>query len=358
MKTFSPLSPRLPMMGSENYISLMIRDLLFQGDLMKKLYATLISLLIICISFVALAHADITNVTWIKPAWKNKTGANADPFLGEVSVAYIENTTWTLNIWVRNNEYNSTAPNTVPVDVRVYNIAVWFDWNKFYNTTTNVTIYFDNEHLFTINSTVESTQVASNLFTHAYKIYIDFEYTTISGGIPVTVKDTWLYTGTRFAVLTQKQYDAAQALGEYAFLKSNVSALVDDYAESYGLFIQAEAEANIALYYYNQGEFNSSLQHYQTAVDLLEQSWTVYIGIESEYDQTRLDEEKADLQRLQAEINAINANVTAKLMEANALATAIVINSVALAIFGLGFMFFGVAAIVYAWRKPKASAPA
>jgi tetratricopeptide (TPR) repeat protein len=315
---------------------------------MKKSHVAIISLaMILCVSFATLARADITSVTWIKPAWKNKIGLSADPFLGDVSVAYIENTTWTLNILVNNN---------VGETIVIKNIAVWFDWNKFYNTTTNVTIASNGEYLFTINGTTESAQIASNLFTHRYKIYVDFEYTTVSRN------GTWTYPrvgfAENFAVLTQEQYNAAYASGEYAFLKGNVGTYVDDYAESYSLYIQAETEANTALYYYRQGEFNSSLQHYQTAINLLKQAWTVYIGIKSEYDENQLNKDKAAAEKLQAEANAINANATAKIIEANALAQAMIINATALAIFGLGFMFFGVAAIVYAWRKPKPPAQA
>ncbi|MEM2104928.1 MAG: hypothetical protein QXV21_00425 [Candidatus Bathyarchaeia archaeon] len=324
---------------------------------MKKSYAAIISLVIImCISFAAPASAGITSLTWIKPVWKNKTGLNADPFLGDVSVAYIENTTWILNIWVRNTERNATND---PVDIAVKKIAVWFDWNKFYNTTiSDILIKYNSDYLFTINGTTELTTIASNLFTHRYRIYVEFEYTTMSGGLPVTVKGTWTYDGDRFAVLTQAQYDASQASWEYSFLKGTVSTYVDDYAESYSLYVQAETEANTALYCYTQGDFNASLQHYQAAIDLIKQAWTVYIGIKTEYDQNRLNKDKADADKLQAEANAINANATARLIEANALAQAMVINAVALAIFGLGFMFFGLAAIVYAWKKPKTPAQA
>ncbi|MEM3577868.1 MAG: hypothetical protein QXX51_05360 [Candidatus Bathyarchaeia archaeon] len=315
---------------------------------MKKSHAAIISLaIILCISFVAPASAGITSLTWIKPVWKNRT----DPFLGSVDIAYIENTTWIINIWVRNTERNATGH---PVDITVKNIAVWFDWNKFYNTTKDVLIKYNDEYLFTINGTTELTTIASNLFTHRYRIYIEFEYTTVSGGVPATVKDSWTYDGDRFAVLTQTQYDVSQASWEYSLLKSTVSTYVDDYAESFSLYVQAETEANTALYSYTQGEFNVSLQHYQTAINLIKQAWTVYIGIKAEYDENKLNKDKAEADALQAEANAINANATARLIEANALAQAMVINAVALAIFGLGFMFFGLAAIVYAWRKPKA----
>ncbi|MEM3695200.1 MAG: hypothetical protein QXJ11_04500 [Candidatus Bathyarchaeia archaeon] len=321
---------------------------------MKKSHIAIISLAMLCISFVAPVSAGITSPpTWIKPVWKNKTGLSADPFLGDVSVAYIENTTWTLNIWVKNTERNATGH---PVDITVKNIAVWFDWNKFYNTTINVLIKFNDEYLFTVSNTTESTTIASNFFTHRYRIYIEFEYTTVSGGVPATIKGSWTYDGDRFAVLTQAQFNASQASWEYSFLKNTVSTYVASYAESYSLYVQAETEANTALYYYTQGEFNASLQHYQTAINLIKQAWTVYVGIKAEYDENKLNKDKAEANKLQAEANALNANATARLIEANALAQAMVINAVALAIFGLGFMFFGIAAIVYAWRKPKAPA--
>ncbi|MGB9675559.1 MAG: hypothetical protein ACPL0C_00045 [Candidatus Bathyarchaeales archaeon] len=319
---------------------------------MKKSYAAIAVLLamILCISFVAPASAGIVgSPTWIKPVWKSRL----DPILGSVDIAYIENTTWIFNVWVRNTVTNTTGH---PMDITVKNIAVWFDWNKFYNTTTNVFIKYNDEYLFTINGTTESTTTASNLFTHRYRIYIEYEYTTVSGGTPATVKGSWTYDGDRFAVLTQTQYDAAQASWEYSLIRSTVSTYVDDYAESFSLYIQAETESNTAQYYYTQGDFNASLQHCQMAIDLIKQAWTVYIGIKAEYDENKLNKDKAEADAMQAEANSINANATARLIEANALAQAMVINAVALAIFGLGFMFFGVAAIVYAWRKPKAPA--
>lgn len=212
--------------------------------------------------------------------------------------------------------------------------------------------------MFTISGTTESAATASNLFTHRYRIYIEFEYTTVSGGISATIEDTWTYDGWNFAVLTQEQSDAAQASFEYSFLRSTVGAYVDDYAESYNLYIQAETESNMAMYNYIQGEFDSALQHYQTAINLTKQAWMVYTSIKAEYDQNKLNKDKAEADVLQAEANALNANATARLIEANALAQAMVINAAALAIFGLGFMFFGLAAIIYAWRKPKAPAQA
>jgi len=312
---------------------------------MKKSYvAIVISLtMILCISFVAPASAGIVgSPDWINPVWENRS----DPFLGSVDIAYIENTTWTFRVWVRNTVTNTTGH---PMDITVKNIAVWFDWNKFYNSTPNVLIKYNDEYLFIISNTTESTTTASNLFTHRYRIYIEYEYTTVSGGTPAIIKGSWRYDGDRFAVLTQTQFNAAQAAWEYSLLKDYVRTYVDDYAESFSLYIQAEMEANKALLHYMQGAFSASLQSYQTAIDLINQAWTVYVGIKAEYDQNKLNKEKA-------EIDAINANNTARLIEANALAQSMIINAVALAIFGLGFMFFGVAAIVYAWRKPKTQA--
>ncbi len=71
-----------------------------------------------------------------------------------------------------NYELNSTW---YPMDARVYSIAVWFDWNKFYNTTLDVTVKYGENYLFTINGTTEQISIASNLFTHSYKVYVEFE---------------------------------------------------------------------------------------------------------------------------------------------------------------------------------------
>lgn len=314
---------------------------------MKKILATSLILLMILVSMSTIrnAKADIESIAWIKPAWKDKIGANRDPFLGDVSVAYITNTTWKLNVKVKNDATNGTHN----MDARVYRISVWFDWNKFYNTTVNVNIRYGETYLFTVNNTTEQTSIASNLFTHSYTVQVEYEITFKKDTITTIQRKTWgpkSYTG--FAVLSTEQYNSADASKNYADFEDMVDDKVEDYAESYDLYVQAESEAKLGETAYKGGEFSSALQYYNNALNLLTQSWMKYTIIKEQYDDITLDTENAEL-------DALKANTTAILVHANALATATIINAVGFAFFGIGFIFFGIAAIFYA-RRPKSAA--
>ncbi|MCK4482089.1 hypothetical protein KAU55_02600 [Candidatus Bathyarchaeota archaeon] len=329
---------------------------------MKKTLAVLLVLLLvgfISLSTIHPVRADITGIAWIKPAWKNRTGFNSDPFLGDVKVAYVAGETWTLNVMVYNDELNGTASDPwwtrKPMDVTVTRIAVWFDWNEFYNNTiTDITVDYGTSYLFTVDDTTPPTSTASNLFTHIYKIYVDFEFTYKEGGETHTVKRTWgPWTGDEFAVLSQDQYDAQLAREKFWNFHDRVHDFVDDYTESWGLMIEAEGEAEMAGMSYSQGEFSSALQSFNTASNLLNQSLAVYMPKETELDVITRNQTKARLDRQLAENEAIRANATATRTLADATASAMFVNSLAFVFFGIGFVFFGVAAIIFAWKKPK-----
>jgi len=313
---------------------------------MKKALAISLVVLVVLVSTsnFSQVQAKIDGApVWIKPAWTDKIN---DPyFRANVPIAYIAGSTWTLNVKVLNDATNGTDP----MNARVYRIAVWFDWNKFYNTTVNVNIKYGDTYLFTFSNVTEQTSVASNLFMHSYKVYVEYEITYMHAGGTITEKKTWTWPttgyGTGFAVISQDQYSSANASKNYADFEDMVDDYVDNYAESYNLYIQAEREAKIGTMSYTGGEFSSALQHYNTALGLLTQSWTKYTTIKAEDDSVILDKK-------QAELDAIKANTTATLVHANAVATATVINAVAFAFFGIGFIFFGIAAIFYA-RRPK-----
>lgn len=327
---------------------------------MKRQLATIFIVSLISLaslSAIRTANAGIDSITWLKPAWKNVT----DPFLGDVLIAYVTGTTWMLNVKVYNDATNSTdmvIQDNEKMEAHLSKIAVWFDWNLFYNTTIDVTMKYGTERLFTITNTTEQTSVASNLFTHSYKIYVEYWFSYQEGSGTVTKNETWgPISGNKFAVLSQDQYDSIQASRNYGYFKGNVSSTVDDYSESKGLFIQAEQEATTAALLYSSGEFTGALSHYNTAMSLLNQSYTVAKSKNMQYDTLDLNDYQADIDLKNAEVDAINANATATLIIANAVAQATVVNSIALVFFGLGFMFFGLAAIVYAnKRAPKQQA--
>jgi hypothetical protein len=319
----------------------------------KTILALLLMTGLISVLAIRPAHADITSVAWIKPVQI----PSPDPFLGTISVAYIAGSAWMLNIKVYNDAYNGTPPgplpSVTPMDIRVFNIAVWFDWDLFYNTTVNVGIKHGETHLFTIEGTTESPPTASNLFTHSYSIYVEYEITYKKDGVTVTEDKKWgPYDGVNFAVLSQDQYDAVQTSLDYADFENEVGGYVDDYVDSNSLYIQAEREVVMGDTSYGQGEFSDALLHYNNALSQLTQSWTTYKGIREQYESVILDNQKADLNKKLAEIDAIQANATARLIEANALYNSMMVNSFAFMFFGVGFMFFGIAAIFYA-RRPK-----
>ncbi|MEM4704671.1 MAG: hypothetical protein QXJ02_06360, partial [Candidatus Bathyarchaeia archaeon] len=88
---------------------------------MNKKLATPIVILLVGFALTAVirpAQAGVIGTpTWIRPVWHNKT----DAFLGAVGDAYITGEEWMLNIWVRNEEYNSTTPPRETVSVTVKN---------------------------------------------------------------------------------------------------------------------------------------------------------------------------------------------------------------------------------------------
>jgi hypothetical protein len=330
-----------------------------KGVSMKKQLTALFIIATISLASLAAIHpanAALDSISWLKPVWKNRIGASADPFLGDISVAYVTGSTWMLNIVVTNQEYNSTDPaNRIPVTVNVTKAAVWFDWDTFYNTTINTLVKFGNSSVYTISGTTEQTPITANLFTHSYKIFVDFEFWTMKDGENRTVKSFWgPYSGTKFAVLSEEQYDSWQAGQNYQAFKTDVQNTVNKYNESMGLMIQAGQEATAGSNAYNQGDFTDSLSHYNSAMSLLNQSYTIAKSKGMQLDELYLKKAQAELDHANAEIDAIEANATARRIEAQAMANAMMMNSVALIFFGLGFMFFGLAAIVYANKKgPK-----
>ena len=320
---------------------------------MKKTIAVLLVLLLVGLVSLSTIHpvqAKITSITWIKPVWRDRD----DDFLGHIDVAYVAGSTWTLNIPVKNEEMNGTAGdiNRRPMDVTIERTAVWFDWNKFYNTTVDVTVKYDTSHLLTVEGTTEQTSIASNLFTHDYSVYVEFKFTYREGGDTKIVYRTWgPWDGDEFAVLSQVQYDARLAREKYENFHDRVDERLDDYTESWRLMIEAEGEADMAEMYYGQGEFSSALQNFNTASNLLNQSLAVYMPKEIEDDVITRNVTKANLDRQLAQNEAIRANATATKTLAEATVSAMFVNALGFVFFGIGFVFFGVAAIIYAWKK-------
>ncbi len=324
---------------------------------MKRILLMALAVLLIGIASLSVARPASAGLSsppqWLTPAWKDKT----DTLLGQVAAAYITGTTWTLKLDITNDVHNSTLDPPPPnshMDIRVYRVSVWFDWGKFYNTTLDVVIKHDDIYAFTVNGTTEQISIASNLYSHVFKVFVEFSFAYNNNGASITESKTWLAfdSNVKFAVLSQDQYDADQAALKYTELKGMVGAKISDpgaHVSALDLSLQADQEYSAGRVPYSTGDFSGAKQHYNNAWSLLNQSWATYAAFQTKYDDNKLA-------RALAEVDAIEANASAILIGANALATGTIMTSFAFVFFGLGFIFFGVAAIIYARRRsPKAA---
>ena len=326
---------------------------------MKKVFALSLALLLICLASLVTIHpvqAGISGTpTWVKPAWVWKNVQ--DPFLGTFSVAYIAGSKWNLNVWIYNDATNSTdafIEEKEKMSARIYRIAVWFDWNRFYNTTLDVTMKYGEIRLFTINGTTEETSIASNLFTHNYKIYVEYRISYQKGGT-ITQEKTWATNEVSgFAVLSQQQYDSALADVNFWSYYFDVDDFCLSYAESSVLMYQGNYEAGVALNYYRRGEFSDALQHYNNASSLVDRALSSYKSKRATYEaNTGTSMLDRSIDRYLAETEYLRANATVATTMARAAAIATMVNSFAFMFFGLGFIVFGVAAIFYAHRRKQ-----
>jgi len=318
-----------------------------------------LSLLLLLIGFVPLsvirpAKADISNIQWVAPTWQGIS----DPLVGPVAVGYVSGSPWTLNLYVSNNEYNGTQY----VDVKVNTVAVWFDWNTFYNTSRSDVIKAQTtNYLLTVtNKTEQSPSPASNLFTHSYMIYVVVQMTYQSSGTAVTKTITWgPWSDSEFAVISQTQYSAWLSETKYQQLYNSVYSRLDSYADTFSLLTMAQSSESAGMMYYDTGNFTGALASFDSAYSFLNQSFVLYTAHETQYNTLDLNMTQANLNLQLAQINAINANASyytaqgdAAKTIANGQSDALMINSIGFLFFGLGFIVFGLAAVSYT-RKPK-----
>lgn len=301
---------------------------------MKKFTAALFGILLCAlISMIAInpAQAFINRFTWLPPYIDKDSGV----------VIYGHGSTVQLLVPVENDWY--------PAGLNVSRVIVSFDWgqNKTLDLSANIEHVEEGEtKIFTVSFTADANEAVSSDWAHEYTIHV--EHVNATSG-PTKIVGTWsvdwndFWPSYRFVVFSTDQADALDLSIEYYsyestypvgdFLSTNASQLAG----------QAKIEAILGSTHYMRGDYASAKTQYETALGLYSQA----LSVEAEWG-TKLDEAALEVTLTEAEANMAMAN--AELRQADA----VVNQSYAYILFGLGFVFIGVATIIYASRKPKA----
>ena len=306
----------------------------------RKFTAILFSIsLCALISMLAIspAQAYIERFTWLPPYIKK----DYDSHYGANVVVYRDGSAVNLIVPVENDWYQN--------GLNVSKVIVSFDWgqNKTLDLSANIEqVGWQETEIFTVAFTASATEAVSSEWTHEYIIYV--EHVNATSG-PTQIVGTWsrswnswspAYLFVVFPTDQAEAIDLSQECDSYAntfptwgFSNINASQLAG----------QASIEASLGDMYYTRGDYASAETKYQTALDLYSQALTA----EREW-QTKVEEAELEIALTEAEANMATAN--AMLRQADAAVN----QSYSWMLFGLGFVFMGIATIVYAYRKPKA----
>ncbi len=306
---------------------------------MKKFTAILFSIsLCALISMFATspAQAYIERFTWLPPYMQK----GYDSHYGAYVVVYRNGSTVNLIVPVENDWY--------PNGLNVSRVIVSFDWgqNKTSALSTIEQVGWLDTKTFTVSFTASATEAVSSDWAHEYTIYVEHvNATTGPTKIVGTWSRPWNYWSPAylFVVFPTDQADATDLSNEYDSYASAFPTWSFSNINASQLAGQASIEASVGDTYYTRGDYASAETQYQTALDLYSQA----LVAEREW-QTKVDEADLEIALTEADANLATAN--AMMRQADAAVT----QAYSWILFGLGFVFMGVATIVYAYRKPMA----
>jgi hypothetical protein len=209
-------------------------------------------------------RASITNYNWIDTVARSQY----DEFYGTFVTAYEENTSALLVVGVSNDIYS------VPLNVSA--VTVGFDWGVNYSSTecspaNPFVITSGQSHVFTINFTLPSALLASNLVTHGYTIYVESVNSTTG---PTALVSSWTMSGDDFAVFSMDQasaYEYEQELLAYPTSNNGIPFLS---ANARQLLQESNVAKTLGGDSYSQGDFSAAATYYQSALDELQQAWS------------------------------------------------------------------------------------
>jgi len=281
------------------------------------------------------AQAYIERFTWLPPYMQK----GFDSHYGASVVIYRDGSSVNLIVPVDNEAY--------PNGLNVSRVIVSFDWgqNKTLNLSPIEQVGWLETETFTVSFTASASEAVSSDWAHEYTIYVEHVNATTG---PTKIVGTWSRPWNwwspayMFVVFPTDQADATDLSNEYDSYASVFPTWSFSNINASQLAGQASIEASLGDTYYTRGDHASAETQYQTALDLYSQA----LVAEREW-QTKVEE--ADLAIALTEADANLATANAMLRQADAAVT----QALSWILFGLGFVFMGVATIVYAYRKPK-----
>ncbi len=269
------------------------------GFKMKKpLFIAIVSLL--ALATLVPVYADITGWTWLGTTY---TGPDEyySPSPPRPNInAYESGATAVLAVTVENEEGHN---------ITVTSVYVNMDWDDTYKSTqvsaTNPeTLDDDDVRVFFVEFKVPNTTVASNLFTHSYKIVVEYFYYPNVSDPTLTKTDKYTEFGDNFVVYSADQADAMDLM-----------RIIDRFSPpAYGwrsvraqiLWNRAENETNNGEEYYRRGDFYEAKQHFSTALEYINQAWAAEEAYLTVIEELNIRQIEADIKSLDSMANFFN----------------------------------------------------
>lgn len=228
------------------------------------------SILMLAIDRVQAADSLTISRNWIGCAFKGR-----DPYYGDYVFAY---KTGSIAILVVTTQADDQQ-------INVSSVRVSFDWNRNYTVTFDppVEVPKYESRVFTVTFSVPDISEASNLFLHAYTIFVEHVNSTVEPKKILRENTFKMAYAPGFAVYSTVQAEA-QELNQtlygmpqptYHYYSSNKAKL---------LWLRADNETAAGDLAYVRGNFADAKTHYQTALGLREQAYSAAESYASRYD--------------------------------------------------------------------------
>jgi hypothetical protein len=315
---------------------------------MKERIAITIGLLSLSLMLIAMAtpvHAGTTGARWVEPAYYGE-----DPSLDhDVVVGYLENTNW---------NYSFSWLNSYGYPVNISAVRMYFDWGKNYTYSFSPInqIMPGATQTFTLYNATPPITEAPELWTHYYEARIDFVNNTVA---PYQVIGSYQVAyGYNFAVLSANHRECLilwhkldnvnwyYPMSELPAATSTAIYGPTEITKVYILFEKAYMEFQYGEAILEAGVFGEAKTHLTNAD-------TMYGQALDTWDERGTAMEDADLNNTIAQTNMYNAEADATRKTGDAA----LVNAYGTLLFGLGWVFIGLGAVIYGMKKPKAAPP-